>query len=167
MQIVTDILSRLDSQVPGSKYNDEDWGQLDDYSANPPVKWPCCIVDVVNVQWGNIGRGGQTGLATVTVRIADLRLSNTSTKAPAGQRNAASSFWTLVNDVYKALEGFSGSPLYSKLILTSEARIKRDDGVRDYLMTFTSQIKRFDAVKPSLKLATTEFVTEINPELEG
>ena len=152
-QILTDIQQRLADQVPALKYIDQDWGQLDYYSPNPPVKWPCALVDIVQAQFTNTGGGGQLGMVQVKVRVGDLQLSPSSTKAPAAARAAALSIWEVLKDLHKALHGWAGHRHYSKLIRTAQQRIRREDGVRIYEITYTTQITDNSAV-PVLPLAT-------------
>lgn len=60
-QLLTDILTRLKTDVTGVKYVDEDWGQLDNYSPNPPVQFPAVVVDCINATFTNEGKLVQPG----------------------------------------------------------------------------------------------------------
>lgn len=160
--VVMTIQSRTEAQVAALKYVDEDWGQLDYYSPNPPVKWPCALIDVISVQWSNYGKKGQLGLARIRVRLADLRTSNSSGKAPAGQKAASNSFYTLTQNVFKALHGWSGADHYSALMRESEGRIKRDDGIKEHAMIFTTQIKDSSAIEALGTLAAET----VNPDIQ-
>ena len=42
------------SEVEGLKYIDENWGQLDYYSPNMPVQYPCVLIDIGQVQYSNL-----------------------------------------------------------------------------------------------------------------
>lgn len=42
--------------IPELRYVDEDWGQLDDYSPNPPTQFPLALIDVGNLQYSDISR---------------------------------------------------------------------------------------------------------------
>lgn len=143
--IIRAIISRIDTQVAAIKYSDEDWGQLDNYSPNFPVKWPCSLVDVLDVQWSNAGNKTQMGLAQIRLKIADLRLSNSSGATPAGQKTKSDSFYTLTQSVYNCLHGFRPGNLCSALIRASERRVQRDDGVKEHWMIFTTEIKDISA----------------------
>jgi hypothetical protein len=144
--IINQITDHLEAAIPQLKYVDEDWGQLDYYSPNFPVKWPCALVDIQSATWDNLLKKVQHGLVQVSVKIADIKISNSSTKAPAGQRTKANSFFTLTQTVFKALHTWSGSDDYSGLIRTAERRIKRDDGVKVYELIFTTQFKDTSAM---------------------
>jgi hypothetical protein len=164
-QIIDDVTTRLALKVPALKYIDEDWGQLDFYQPHPPVKWPCALVDVVSATWTNSGHLQQLGLLQVKVRIADLRLSNSSQRAPLTQKVAADSIFVLLRNVYIALHGFTGGQNYSALIRTNNSRIRREDGVRIYEITFTTEMKDNSAMpviakapKPTARLAVQKAV---------
>jgi hypothetical protein len=144
--VISSAQDRLAGQVTALKYVDEDWGQLDNYSPNFPAKWPCALIDVLDVQWSNIGKKVQMGLAQIRVKIADLRLSNSSKAAPAGQKANSNSFYTLTQQVYNALQGWCGASHYSAFIRISERRVQRDDGVKEHWMIFTTEIKDSSAM---------------------
>lgn len=154
-KLLQDIQSRLLTKVPALKYVDEDWGQLDFYSKDFPVKCPCGLIDVIDAVWSNEGKLVQLGMVQVKVRVADLKLSNTSGAAPQAQKNKAFAIFTTLKEVFKALHGWSGDAHYSKLIRTRTTRIKRQDGVRIYETTFTCEMKDSSAmpVNATIKLA--------------
>lgn len=160
--IITAVKNRITALNPAFKYVDEDWGQLDYYSPQFPVKWPCLLVDVQTVQWQNEGNLMQKGLATVSIKIAHLRLSNSSAKAPQQQQQNNNSFFALTQGVFKSLHGFTANnEVFTALIRVSERRVQRDDGVKVYEMVFTTQVADATAVvtpglvpRPSVKFVT-------------
>lgn len=162
--ILTDIQERLMLKVPAINYVDEDWGQLDDYSPNFPVKWPCALVDCFGANYENLGNKVQMGLATIRIQIADVKLSNSSGKAPAEQKTKSKSFYLLMKEVYKALHGYTAHDHYSALIRVSEKRLRRNDGVRVHEMLFTVEIKDIIAKKQKITVAPESFSMEINTQ---
>ncbi|KAF0199019.1 MAG: hypothetical protein FD170_3947 [Bacteroidetes bacterium] len=96
--ILTAIAKRLGAQVPELKYIDEDWGQLDSYSDNPPTKFPCALLEMQSAQWRNQGNKTQDGTINISIRIASLRLSNTNPKAPEPQRLLAANIWVVLEN---------------------------------------------------------------------
>ena len=70
--------------VPDLRYTTEDWGQLDFFN-QPPVRFPCVLLDAEEVRYSDSGRGFQQGEASLTVRVADNRVFNGSFQAPASQ----------------------------------------------------------------------------------
>lgn len=128
------------------EYVDENWGQLDYYSPNFPVKWPCVLIDIASANFSNIGKdhskvptNRQMGVIVVELRIANLRLTNTSSKAPTMQKLYARSIWELVEQVHMELHGWNPTETTSKLIRQSVNRVRRDDGVQEYAVRYTAE----------------------------
>ena len=138
-KLIADLKTRL-SAITAIKYIDEDWGQLDYYSPNQPVKWPCVIMDVNQVNWSNQGEHVQIGLAQVSIRIADMRLANSNPKAPASQQANAASIFDLISDVYSSLHGWTADSTYGPLTRTLTRKVNRDDGIREFEMVFSVQL---------------------------
>lgn len=161
--VISTAQARLIAQVEALKDVNEDWGQLDNYSPNFPVKWPCALIDVLDVQWSNTGKKIQMGLAQIRVKIADLRLSNSSKAAPSGQKDKSNSFYILTQQVYSALHGWRGADHYSAFIRISERRVQRDDGVKEHWMIFTTEIKDISA----MAAMTTLLPNTVSPEITG
>jgi len=128
----------------GSNYVDEDWGQLDFYSPNFPVKWPCTLIDLASANFSNIGRdktktpiNRQQGDGLISITVANLRLSNTSRMAPQSQKDNAWSIWELIEKTHELLQGFRPFENSGALIRTGIRRVKRDDGVQEYTMLYS------------------------------
>ncbi len=154
-KLLTDIQARLMALVPALKYVDEDWGQLDYYSPHPPVQFPAALIDVNNGTFSNTGKLVQLGMVQVRLRIADIKLSNTSGKAPQGQRDAAFAIFDTLELIHKTLHGWSGSEHYSKLIRTAMKRVLRDDGMRIYEINYTVELVDNSAVPVKLSFKLT------------
>lgn len=132
------------SEVPGIAYIDEDWGQLDDYSPNTPVKWPCCLIDITNVDFSDIGidrkampHNRQEGTGNITITFANLKLTNTSFKAPQGQKDDARAILDLIELTHAKIQGFAPVIGSGRLMRKSFKRIKRDDGIQQYQVVYT------------------------------
>lgn len=134
--LIAATLARLAERVTEARYIDEDWGQLDAYSANPPVKWPCILVDLSQATWSNQGRHIQTGMAEIYIRLADLRLSPTNQRASANQKQKASELWDVITNIHKALHTWAPNTHTGSLTRTATRRINRDDGVREFVITY-------------------------------
>jgi len=163
--LLQDVQDRLTAEVLALKYVDEDWGQLDDYSPNFPVKWPCALIDCFNANYDNLGNNSQMGLATVRVLFADVKLSNSSAKAPANQKANSLSFHTTLKAIYKALQGWTGHNHYTGLVRISQRRIPRDDGVRAHEMMFTVNIKDVIAAPQKITVERTSFTVQVETEM--
>ena len=136
-ELLKAIQERIQAKVTALNYVDEDWGQLDYYGTNMPVKWPCCLFDIGEITWTNQGKKQQSGIATVLVTVANLKTTNTSGKAPATQRNIA---WSIHSEIIKpinqALHGFAPIAGAGLLYRKRTQRIKRNDGIQEYLITY-------------------------------
>lgn len=161
-EIIERFQNQLQANVPGLNHIDEDWGQMDYYDKMPPVKFPGALVDIQNSAFTNDGELQQKGLLTVVVKLYVLRLGNTSTAAPQGQKNAAKKGWQLYTDINKALHGQEFLPEgFGAPVRTNMQRIKRSDGVYERDITYTigftdasciPQRKVATGVKPTISL---------------
>ena len=85
MKALLEKIQQQVSEIAELKYIDENWGQLDYYSPNMPVQFPCALIDVQQVQFTNLGRDmskkpvqRQIGQVSIKITIANMRLSNSS-----------------------------------------------------------------------------------------
>lgn len=135
------------SEVVSLQYIAENWGQLDHYSNNPPVQWPCALVDIGSASFSDIGRDNsqipinrQMGSIQVTVRIAHLRLGNTSHMAPQTQKDATWSVFETIEEVHGKLHGFEPVENCSPLMRKSFARVIREDGIQEYIVVYSGEL---------------------------
>ncbi|MDR0509628.1 MAG: hypothetical protein LBH06_00870 [Rikenellaceae bacterium] len=136
MKPFADIQDRL-AALSELKYVDEDWGQLDGEGRSPAVKFPCVLIDCSNITASQAGEHVMLDTISVVVRVADLRLSNSSAQAPHGQKEKHYRLFEIIAKVISALHGWSGDPqAYGRLRRISMQRERRGDGVRLYELTF-------------------------------
>ena len=126
------------------KYIDEDWGQLDSYSPNPPTVFPCSLIDITSMVFSNLGKDNsanpvnrQTAEGTITIIIANLKLSNTSQHAPQPQKDNAWKIWEIIEKIHQKLHGWKPTADSGSLIRTAHKRIRRDDGIQEYQVTYS------------------------------
>lgn len=136
------------AEIPQLKYIDENWGQLDYYSPNMPVQYPCTLIDVQQVQYSNIGKDltkipqqRQIAQVQIKITIANMRLTNTSLQAPRRQKEDAWALWTLIEMIHQKIHGFSLLPNVTPLIRTSQNRTLRDDGIQEYEVYYSCEIQ--------------------------
>lgn len=141
-KILQNVQNKL-SEINGLKYIDENWGQLDYYSPNMPVMWPCCLIDINDGDFSNLGKDlgkkpkeRQMGNFALKIILANLKLGNTSQRAPQLQKNNGWLIWKLMQSVHEKLHGFTPGENCSKLIRRSFQRTLRDDGVQEYHITY-------------------------------
>ena len=126
------------------KYVDEDWGQLSDYGTAPPVKWPCILFDVTGVTYSDIGidktkspKNRQQATGMITFSVANLKLANSSAKTSIAQKQNAWEVHDLNEAAHKLLQGFRPDVNCGALIRSGMRKIRRDDGVQLYQITYT------------------------------
>jgi len=144
MKTVLKNIQDILTPIPGMKYVDEDWGQLDDYSPNPPTQFPLALIDIGNLQFSDIGkdRGAtpqnrQMATGTIVISIANLKLTNSSARAPQTQKDKAWAIWDIVESVHVKLHGVVVGGSAGAMMRTAMRKVKRDDGIQEYEVTYT------------------------------
>ena len=130
--------------IPAIRYVDEDWGQLDDYSPNPPTQFPLALIDIGNLQYSDIGKdrtatpqNRQMATGTIVISIANLKLTNSSARAPQTQKDKAWAIWDIVESVHTKLHGVVVGGAAGAMMRTNMRKVKRDDGIQEYEVTYT------------------------------
>ena len=148
MEAIINGIQQQIKVIDGIKHIDEDWGQLDYYSPNFPVKFPCVLIDVSETHFKDLGTdytakpaNRQTAEMNVTITIANVRLTNSSGMAPVFQKNNARSIHKLIEDIHVKLHGKKAYEKTGVLLRKSLRRIKRDDGVQEYEIIYKLRIK--------------------------
>lgn len=100
--LITSIFDRLTAEVPELLFIDVDLGQL--RMGNPPVAFPCALVDIANIEY----RGGrmQTAETTVNVTLAFAVYGASTVGADATLRAEAMAHYAIIRKVAAALCGF-------------------------------------------------------------
>lgn len=124
------------------QYIDYDWGQLS--FDQPSVKFPCCLIDVPNGEFSNMGKDfskskvtRQNAQLTIKITVADLRLTNTSSKAHTKQKAEHWKILDLTQNVKTSLHGWAPFPTSSPLILQSFSKDTQDNSISSYSLFFT------------------------------
>jgi hypothetical protein len=150
------LLENIKTQIATEglvKHVDEDWGQLDSFDKNPPVKWPCVLISFQTGTYSNIGMdktlspaNRQMGDLLIELRIANLKLTNSSTKAPLAQKTQALSILEIVEAVHKKVQGFvphndtPNTNLNGKMIRERFRFERRDDGIQEYSIIYSISV---------------------------
>lgn len=123
--------------LPLLPYVDEDWGQLTDYGANMPLKFPCCLIDLNEMNFENLGTdrtanpvNRQTGTGTIRLTVATQKLTNSSGLASINQKNNAFSIWDIIEQVHQLLHGWKPVANGGALMRVRYRKVKRDDGAQ-------------------------------------
>lgn len=143
-EILTAIQKNIDTNLPAVKYIDENWGQLDLYGPEIPVKWPCVLIDLNQAQFSNAGRSMNTlpanrqqGTVVVELTVATLKLTNSSFKAPPTQKWHGFEIWELVNDLHKIVHGWQPVEFSGAMSRNGISKIRRDDGVQEIRVLYS------------------------------
>ena len=132
--IFLNIQDHLQQTIPTLKYIDKNWGQLT--FPQPPVKYPCALIDLDNIDYTQAARQDRLATATIAITIAGQRLRRSSALAPA--HNDAYNIFDLLEQVMAALDGHTIPGTCQQLIRTNLRKDLGDDSHDIYTITFTT-----------------------------
>ncbi len=133
-QIFLSIQDYLAEQVTNLKYIDKNWGQLN--IPQPPVQWPCCLIDVASIDYTQTSDLGRLADASIELTIADHHAVRSSAKAPS--KSDAYDILDVIEDVIEALEGYRVPDTTQALTRTRLAKAYSDQSYDVYTLTFTT-----------------------------
>ncbi|MDE5703364.1 MAG: hypothetical protein K2H70_00930 [Bacteroidales bacterium] len=139
--MIKDIFQELIETLSGIKelcYVASDWGQLD--YEQPPVQWPCALIDMPGLQCGELSGGSLMATGTVTVQLVDRPPQHTSARAPKAQQDAGLILFDLIDRVYESLHAVD-SESHTPFVLKSIERVNLID-LQSYTMTFAVGFKQ-------------------------
>lgn len=131
-EIFLDIQAVL-STVVGIKQVSEDWGQLN--FEQPPVNFPCALIDLGGVEYTSSGRNIQQADAILNITVADIRYNGISANMPKNIQDKAFEIFQIIEDVNKTLHGHGGE-IYSRLCRISLKKIPREDAIREFVLSY-------------------------------
>lgn len=147
-EVFKDIQERLKT-IPGFRYIGEDWGQLN--FEQPPVDWPCALIDLGEVAYTSAGHGRQQTEATVNITIADLRYNGLTPNLPQPDQDKSFEIFDLIDKVNACLHG-TGGENYSRLCRVSLKKMLREDAVREFVMTYKFSYTDMSAIPQYSKI---------------
>jgi hypothetical protein len=132
-QIILDIQAKL-AEVTELKYIDKDWGQLQ--YEQPPVKWPCALIDFGDITFSQLGKGAQRAEnATVNIMVAHMRTHNSSLNAPSKEDSyTCLDLAIAINDVLHTYRPGDAQAL----IRTAMKKVHSDSTREVYQITYTT-----------------------------
>lgn len=133
-KLVEDVVAAL-ATIDNIRYVGEDWGQLG--LDSPAVRFPCALVEIDHVNYGQMGSGGITGECSFRVTLADQPLLRTSQAKTTTTQVDNLSFFDITDCVLATLSGMS-SPSYSPMRLDSLQKDYRNPQYRIYQFVFTT-----------------------------
>lgn len=123
------IQQRIQDQVAGIKYIDQDLGQLKS-GIRPPVSWPCVLVDFEDFSFSNISENVQVARGTVVLTLAFAPRSSSAQATPLTYLKQAINYYELEWDLHRAVQGWSPGDDYGALVRTEVTTQKRADSYR-------------------------------------
>ena len=142
--ILQNIQTKL-REVTELKHIDEDCGQLNIFQ--PPVNWPCCLIDISTANYSNLGIdrnlqpiNRQSGKFLIKLTLANLKLTNTSMNAPQSQKDQAWFIWDLAQKIHEKIHGFTPDVNTSRMLRHDLQKSLRDDGVQEYFITYNLEV---------------------------
>ncbi|MBQ8958876.1 MAG: hypothetical protein IJ057_10360 [Bacteroidales bacterium] len=131
-QILIAIQQQLADNITELKYIDKDWNQLK--MEQPPVKWPCVLIDIDRVDFITVKAGPQRAEADIAVTVANLRLVPSSSKVP----NRFQSYDTirLIGTIHRSLNGFDGNGAFRPLMRTAVHKLFGNNQAEIYAITY-------------------------------
>ena len=129
------VMARIKKEVPEFRWIDVNVGQM--ATENPPVSYPCALVDVPNLCYENLTESGsiQRKELTIEVELYFIVRAPANMSAPEPIRAQGMEHLTLMEDVYRTLQGFEAGD-YSPLQCVGITRSK-DYYPRSITLTFT------------------------------
>ena len=133
-QIFLSIQDRLSTMVPALRYIDKNWNQLN--MPQPPVQWPCCLIDLDNIDYSQTSSFDRLADATISLTIATQHNVRSSAKAPS--KSDAYDILDVLESVMEALEGWRVPDTTQALTRTRLQKAYSDQSYDVYTLTFTT-----------------------------
>lgn len=102
--IIKDLQGMLSRALPQVKYIDKDWGQLT--MEQPPVGWPCILIDIEDVDIRQLTDGNEHAKATVVLTVANKRTNSSSAHAPRVAKEKSMETIDLTDDIHHLVQGY-------------------------------------------------------------
>lgn len=155
--IIDELIKTL-SEIKELRYVACDWGQLD--YEQPPVQWPCALIDIPEVRCSGLGGGSLMSEGTVTIQLTDRPAQRTSANAPKKQQGSHMVLFGIIDTVYERLHGVDAER-HTPFVLKNVAKVNLID-LQSYIMTFTVGFKQH---KPET-ITHVPAVPDLKPRLQ-
>lgn len=133
-QIFLAIQDRLSTMVPALRYIDKNWNQLN--MPQPPVQWPCCLIDLDSIDYTQAAHLTRLAEATIILTVATQHTVRSSAKATA--KADAYDILDVLEAVIEALEGYRVPDATQALTRTRLQKTYSDQSYDVYTLTFTT-----------------------------
>lgn len=138
--IIKDIQDMLSHELPNVKYIDKDWGQLG--MEQPPVGWPCILIDIEQVEIRPLNDGNEHAKATVVLTVANKRTNSSSAHAPRVAKEKSMETIDLTDDIHRLIQGYYAEGAeYSPMKEQSFFKMNDLPGAEVYVMRYITSYK--------------------------
>lgn len=103
-------LITLLNEIPELEWIDLNVGQLD--QEKPPVVFPCTLIDISVPKRDDITTKEQQASAVISITLAVKALGDTNSKVSEGVRANSLEYFSIMNSIYKKLQGFTNESFY-------------------------------------------------------
>lgn len=147
-ELITAVMERLKEQVPELRWIDINLGQM--ATENPPVDYPCALVDVPRGDYSDASSGMQLGRLMLEVELYFIVRTPSSMATPEPIRAQAFAHFDVAEKVYLALQGFSGDT-FTRL---TRKRTEKDKEYypRPFRLLFECGVKDVSAMPGRIKV---------------
>ena len=136
--IITDLQDMLAENLTGVKYIDKDWGQLS--MEQPPVGWPCILIDIEEVEIRDLSDLNEQATATVVLTVANKRTNASSAHAPKTSKEKSMETIDLTDDIHALVQGYSADGAeYAPLQVVSFYKLNDLPGAEVYAMRYRTR----------------------------
>jgi hypothetical protein len=138
--IIKDIQDMLANSLPNVKYIDKDWGQLG--MEQPPVGWPCILIDIEQVEIRPLNDGNEQHKATVVLTVANKRKNSSSAHASSASKEKSMETIDLTDDIHDLVQNYAADGAeYSPLQVASFYKLNDLPGAEVYVMRYITSYK--------------------------
>lgn len=130
--ILLSIQDQLQAAVPALKYIDKNWGQLN-YD-QPPVQWPCALVDIESVNYSQMGKGYQKAEADIVITVGNV--NHVRSSALAACKTDSYETIELLDNIHQVLQLYTDGQHFQPLQRTNLRKVFSDKGAEIYTMTY-------------------------------
>jgi len=127
------------SEITELKHIDKNWGQL--LYEKPPVKFPCALLDIAEIDYSQLGNLAQTADdVAVEITIANYRLTPSSGKAPHKQNSYA--IFSIIKDIHQLIHGWTNGE-FQPLIRVKLKKVEAAYGYEIYRVIYLTAWREF------------------------
>lgn len=153
-QIFLDIQTQLDT-IDELKTIDKNWGQLN--YENPPIKFPCVLLDIADVNYSQLGQLAQQAEGNIEITVANMRLTNSNFRNP--NNDASYAVFDIMDDIHQLLHGWSNGTI-GRLIRTNLQKVATDSNYEIYKMTYRTTWRVLKTQSATRNVQVTPVITE-------